>query len=177
MKISKYSGKGLTTGGWLLIILGIIIIVGILFFLFSLLIPLFFPPSPNIEIPEEQLSGEVTVEDITNNPQNYYGTQVVVDGQVRNLVGDNGFLLSEPGVVGLDLLVVSNTNVRELFSQENVPGDEKVNVEILGDVQQFNITDVENKAGVNLDNNLFQPYEGKPVIIANQIVILIRSTP
>lgn len=173
------SQQGLTSTVWIFIIAGILVVIAFFVFIFSLLIiPLFYPPVPSISEtnPQEESSGEVTVEDITNNPTNYYGTSVSLNGQFDGLVGENGFLITQPGVVGLDLLVVSSTNARELFSQENVPGDEKFGVAVVGDVEQFDISTVEQQIGVNLDNNLFQPYQGKPVIIATQIAIL-SGTP
>ncbi len=122
---------------------------------------------------EEQSAGpeaQVTVSDITDNPQEYYNSNVTVSGQVGELVGPRAFTIgTEDDVGGGTLLVVGAQQLPEIIEgeAEEIAADDVVQVS--GPVQEFNIAEVEDEIGFDLQDGLFSDFEGRPVVVANTV--------
>jgi hypothetical protein len=122
---------------------------------------------------EEQSAGPeaaVTVSNITDNPQEYYGSTVTVSGQIGELIGPRAFTIgTEDDVGGGTLLVVGAKQLPEIIegeAEEVATGDV---VQVSGPVQEFNIAEIEDEFGFDLEDGLFSEYEGDPVVVANTV--------
>lgn len=122
---------------------------------------------------EEQSAGpeaKATVSDITDNPQEYYDSNVTVSGGVGELVGPRAFTIgTEDDVGGGTLLVVGAKQLPEVIEgdAEEIAADDVVQVS--GPAQEFNIAEIEDEFGFDLEDGLFSEYEGKPVVVANTV--------
>ncbi len=122
---------------------------------------------------EEQSAGPeagVTISDITDNPQEYYDSTVTVSGQVGELIGPRAFTIgTEDSVGGGTLLVIGAKQLPEIIEgdAEEIAADDVVQVS--GPVQEFNIAEIEDELGFDLEDGLFSEYEGDPVVVANTV--------
>ncbi len=111
----------------------------------------------------------VTVADITGDTAAYLGKRVVVRGDVEEVIGPNAFSIDEDALLGggvdNDLLVVS--------AQEGLPlinealGD--ANATVFGTVRNFDLAEVEQELGYDLQDDLFADWGGRPVVVASSI--------
>ncbi|RJR23782.1 hypothetical protein C4578_03745 [Candidatus Microgenomates bacterium] len=177
--MTQYSKNqaGQSIVGWLI---GLLIILLIIVVAVPLLtgnqINLFGPgglgeeePTPQVEVTPSPAEERDLIDDITQNPANYYGREVTVSSEVEEVIGSRGLVLDSPGILDDDLLVITSS----------VPGQAEINnfkegdlVRIMGTVREFNLVETENDLNVDLDDNLFENREGEPVIIANSVEIV-----
>ena len=97
----------------------------------------------------------VTVQELTNNPSEFYGQSVTVSGQVVEAV--------EPGVFRIDsegdqLLVVALKQVPNV--------NEGDTVRATGEVRKFKIEEVRQKVDRGIDDEYFGDYKGDPAVLA-----------
>jgi hypothetical protein len=176
------SQKGLSMIGWL--ILAILIILFII-----LILPLLnqnqigIPgnlgsPEPTngdlSEIPTPINGNQATVGEILNDPASFIGQSVTVDSTINSTVGQNAFVLN-PDNVDEGLLVVG----RGPFSRPDATGDEGNatlsegdRVQVSGVVRIFSLSEVEQELGISLNEEEFTNYDGRPVVVAEQIGIV-----
>ncbi len=97
----------------------------------------------------------VTVEELTNNPGEYYGQRVTVSGQVVEAVEPGAFRIDSEGDQLLVVALKQVPNVNE--------GDR---VRATGEVRQFKIEEVRQKADRGIDDEYFGDYKGDPAVLA-----------
>ena len=111
----------------------------------------------------------VTVADITGEVDTYLGKNVIVRGEVEEVIGLNSFSIDEDALLGggidNDLLVISAQEGLPIINEEL--GD--ANVQVQGTVAKFVLADVERDLGYDLDDNLYVDWADRPVIIASNI--------
>lgn len=113
---------------------------------------------------------DLDVDDITEDPETYIGTDVIVQGSVGEALSDNTFLLIDDDLIDFqqeELLVVDASDNGLNFVQLG-----GASVLVAGTIETFVRTDVEADYGVTLDEAVFGPYEGLPVLYANRAVNL-----
>lgn len=111
----------------------------------------------------------VTSEEVANlseNPEQLIGQEVTIRNPVETVVDPNGFVLTSDG--GDPILVVNATG-----SAFELPGRE-IPVQATGKVESFIPGEAEKKYGLKLDQNLYQSYDRKPVIIAQSLALAPR---
>lgn len=129
-------------------------------------------------VPEQQdpaatgSEGAVTLEELTRRPERFYGERVTVDGRVGRIISPNAFSLTSADAADSD----------EAFEVEaalvaggdgSVPNlSEGQRVRVTGEVQRFNIEDVEQDLDVNLDDSLYADFEEKPVVLPGTVELL-----
>lgn len=137
-----------------LVILGISLIVLLLLFLRAVLV-------------EEESAGPdvgVALNDITDDPSEYYGSTVTVSGEIDEVIGARVFTIG-----GDDLLVLSadplpRPAVRPAGAS---PNDDNI-VQVTGLVREFDVDDFGQWIDAE-DVDLFTPYRDRPVIVARSI--------
>lgn len=85
------------------------------------------------------------------------GEQVTVAGEVDDLISTTGFQLDG---ISWDVVVLDAT-------QASVSEDDFVKV--TGTVQQFDIAQIEEDFGVDLDDELYEPFDGEFVLVAESV--------
>lgn len=111
----------------------------------------------------------VTLYDIVENPREYYGSTVTVRGEVSQILGPNALLIVEPfGVSADDLLVISSVPLSEALPGD-VPSFEDEAIRVTGEVREFDLTEVEQEIGADLDEELLDYRVGTPSIVAASI--------
>ena len=130
-------------------------------------------PGPPAVRPEEvgDVAPGVSMYQISENPQEYYGSTVTVTGEVSEILGSNSFLMVERfGVSGDDLLVVSSVPLSEVGGQSgDAPLAVGHAVEVTGEVREFELVSVEQEIGADLNDEVLDAWDGVTSIIASSI--------
>jgi hypothetical protein len=126
-------------------------------------------PTPIVEVTPSPAEERDIIDNIIQNPSNYYGRVITVSSEIKSTIGARGFILDSPGILDNNLLVIT----------ESTPGQANINtfkegdlVRVTGTVREFNRVEVENDLNVTLDENLFGNREGAPVIIASAVEVV-----
>ena len=111
---------------------------------------------------EQTTNVAVSVDDITDNPDRYIGQTVTVGGEVNRMLGTNALVLEDDDFIGDDEVLVVGANQLPAGQANEV-------VLVTGTVSNFNMADAESQLGIDLDNNLFTDWDGRPAIVARSI--------
>ncbi|MGE3268171.1 MAG: hypothetical protein AB7P40_05450 [Chloroflexota bacterium] len=112
-----------------------------------------------------------TVDQITDNPDAYYGKAVTIVGDVEDVLGPRAFTVEDQDLLfDEDILVVSATP----FAEQ--PGGaldadmlQSQTMLMSGTVMQFNQADFENRLGISLDDDTVDDWAGRPAMIAQRL--------
>lgn len=111
------------------------------------------------------------VSQILEKPVTFYGNTVSVEGEVENTIGTQALTVDGPGAIGDQLLVVSRDSLEPIggsgIPQSIFTPTDAVIVE--GQVREFHLKEVEEELGVDLDDELYAPWEGRPFVFASRI--------
>lgn len=117
----------------------------------------------------------VTFSEVTDNTDAYIGQTVTVRGDLVEVIGTNAFRLEEDGFFGGDSLLVVGANEGTVpFSAggyENAVAS-NVNMQVTGVVRRFNVVDVDNEVGYDLDDDLFTEFAGQAAIVASNVQVI-----
>ncbi|WP_119068876.1 hypothetical protein [Rubrobacter indicoceani] len=109
-------------------------------------------------------AGSPTLFDLTRAPDDYYGNEVTVDGEVEDILDGEAFVVTGPGVVGANkgvLIVGEDGTVPEVSE-----GDA---VRATGEFREFDRAEFERELNVTYEDELYVPYGLQPSIIATEI--------
>lgn len=109
-----------------------------------------------------------TLEDISDQPENFYGQTVAVEGEVEEVMSDAVFAIQEEQLIGDENLLVINV------SDELVPATEE-NVVIIGTIRSFVLSDLEQDYYINWDldeQELEAEYSEQPVLIVDDMYVV-----
>ncbi len=176
--------SGITATGW--IVIGAIALLAIFVLIPALTGGQFSPLGGANEILEEGrggITGEPqgdqtpaqppTLDEIVNNTDNYIGQQVTVTGEVSEVLSANAMTIDEPGLFGESLIVVTQNPIPQINEMDQVQDDyifqQGDRVRVTGTVRRFNLTDIENQIGTDLDDATFQGLENNPAVIATRV--------
>jgi len=102
----------------------------------------------------------VTIDDILARPDEYVGLTVTVSDEVEEqLLTPHAFVLGDGA-----LLCVSATPHPELFVEATAY--------VTGEVVRFDLGEIERRTGLDLDDGVFQGFEGRPVILVDSILLM-----
>lgn len=105
-------------------------------------------------------------EEITDNPEDYYGQAVAVQGEVGEIKSDNTFTLDEDQILGGEDLLIIN------LSSEVIPAEEET-VLVTGQIRPFIKTEIERdydlQWDLELEEELEAEYTDKPVLVLDNI--------
>ncbi len=135
---------------------------------------------PAEDVESEGPAAGVTLTDIVESPDDFFGKSVTVSGEVNELVGPQAFTIGGEDFLGTDeLLIVGAQQLPNII--EGVPEGEPAEigeddiVQVTGTVREFVITDIEEEIGADLDDALFEEFEGQPVVVAEQVFLSPRA--
>ncbi len=128
---------------------------------------------------EEESGGQaigVSIADVTDNPSEFYGRQITLSGLVTEVVSPNAVAIGGDEFVGGDeVLIVGAQQLQQIV--EGIPEGEPFEiqqqdlVQATGTLREFNLTEVEEQVGYDLDDNAFAEFEGEPVLVADSFVL------
>lgn len=129
-----------------------------------------FANPTDMEYLDEEVSDSfevgVTAEDIIDNPEDYYGDEVIVNGEVEQWLGPRAFLLDAEGIINDSLLVITRSP-QLIFEDPEIFGDAVWRVD--GEVQQLIVREVWTDYDLDLDPQLVVDYETGPYVLADTI--------
>ena len=111
--------------------------------------------------------------DIVEDPQRYYGRTTTVGGAVGQVVEPRAFVMVEEQTAqdgppsGVELAKEGVLVVRTGGPAPDVA--ELEHVRATGTLQEFDVTAFEQQQGVELDDNLYEGYQGEPVLVAAEV--------
>jgi len=118
----------------------------------------------------EEMEAGVTVDAITDNPDQYMGQTVTLTGEVEEAYGSTAFRMGSDGL-GRGIIVVAPPSATAGvsgfmgFNQSDM-------VQVTGTVRQSTVADIEQEYGLDLDPELDVELEAEePVIVAESISI------
>lgn len=121
----------------------------------------------------------VTLSDLADEPEEYYGQRVVVSGQVEDVLDADGAVdAGDTGGAGFVLgddagLLVVGSNIPELATiGENEQIAEGDVVQVTGAVQAFDRAEFQDETGVELEEGIFDDFDGRPAIRATAVSLV-----
>lgn len=114
----------------------------------------------------------VGVNELNENLSQYIGKTVTVRGEVEDVYGNRSFTVDEEGILGKDLLVISDKPLPpRVTGPEETPLVLKDDtVKVTGTVRRFVATEIERELGIDLDPEIeVEIEENRPVIIAKSV--------
>jgi len=111
----------------------------------------------------------VTIEELTDNPSEFYGESVTVNGEVIEEVEPGAFRIE--GDDG-ELLVVGVQQLQKIAKGGVKEVDEGDRVRATGEVRQFKIEEVRKEVDYGIDNEYFGDFKGDPAVLANSFEVI-----
>jgi hypothetical protein len=121
-------------------------------------------------LPQELQDVEgVTISKLDDNLDDYIGQTVGVRGDIVETIGTNSFQLSDPSVLGGDeILVVGPDLDTNAINTGNT-------VEVSGTAYRFNLSQIEEEAGIDLQDDLFADWDNDNAVLVAQEILNIAD--
>ena len=109
----------------------------------------------------------VSTAEISENIASFIGQSVTVRNDISETIGERGFILDQDRILSGETVLVIDTskNTSKFF------GDRTPEIIVNGTVERLDLNDLEQNYSLNLDRNLYARYEGKPVILADSLIL------
>ncbi len=132
------------------------------------------PSTPIVDNIDEELSpqasieGIMSIEDLTENPEQYVGQTVTVRAEVEDWLAPRVFTLDAPGIIGDQLLVITD-DPNNVFEDQDVFGDDIWEVEgIL--YRDLVIDDVTSQYDLDMDQeDMLMDFEDGYYLVADRV--------
>ena len=111
----------------------------------------------------------VTIEEITDNPSEFYGESVTVNGEVIEVVEPGAFRIE--GDDG-ELLVVGVQRFSEIAQGKVKEVSEGDAVRATGEVRQFKLEEVRKEVDYGIDNEYFGDFKGDPAVLVSSFEVI-----
>jgi hypothetical protein len=102
------------------------------------------------------------VQALFEDPQQFVGQEVQVQGTVGEQVGDVGFQLENPDGSGQPVLVITSGEDRATISEESV-------LDVVGTVRELDPEQVSEQLGEEIDTAQLEQFAGQAAIIAEDL--------
>lgn len=115
---------------------------------------------------------EARINKVLDTPEDYYGENVNVTGNVAKTIGTQAFTLDAPQPFSGTLLVISKESLQPIGStglDQILSGDNRVRVQ--GEIRMFDLRKLEDELNTDLVDNQFVDWNGKPVMVADSVEI------
>ncbi|MEA5565724.1 hypothetical protein [Anabaena sp. UHCC 0399] len=124
--------------------------------------------TPGVSTPvAEQDKDNVTAPEVSQNTQELIGKLVTVRSQDINRVNDNVFTITDREAFGGERIAVVNNTGKPV----DLPVPQDTRLQVTGTVANFDPNTIKQEYGVDLGQDAFQEYVGKPAIIARSIAL------
>lgn len=115
-------------------------------------------------------STESRLGSVLENPDQYYGRRIDVVGDVDQVIGVRAFTIDTPQPLSDKLLVISRQPIQPIGGgPDEYLYKSEDRVEVMGEVREFRLRAMERALGMDLSDEEFRSWEGKPVMIADEI--------
>ncbi len=113
---------------------------------------------------------DASVEDIAEDPVQFYDWSVAVRGEVEEVLGERAFILEQDDA---ELLVVAARPLGVLLpGLAATPLAEDDLLGVRGPVRPFDVARFERDVGVDLDEEALASWEGRPALVARSLQLL-----
>ncbi|BAZ68151.1 MAG: hypothetical protein KME28_26035 [Pelatocladus maniniholoensis HA4357-MV3] len=120
-------------------------------------------------VPTAQL---VTTSEVVNYPDELIGKSVTVRSRLLQKVGLTSFTVSDRRFFGGEPILVINASGRPF----DLPSDRDEAIQVTGEVHDLKIAEIEQQYKLSLQDEYYQDYVNKPVIIARDIRLAPDAT-
>ena len=131
------------------------------------------------EIAREPAITAVTVPELASDPETYMGRVVTVSGEVNKVLGQHWFTIGGEDFGGKEVLVLGRMSMPALI--QNLADSVHVSndiVQVTGVVRVFEEDQLEREIpGIDLDGDIFDPFDAEPVIVMTELDITPRIDP
>ena len=129
--------------------------------------------TPRVERAGEQGVG-ADISDITDNPEEFFGQSLTVEGIVGETIEANAFVLLDQETAGegnvAEDVPVADRAILVVNSDGFDPNlREGQRVRVKGTFQEFDVAAFEEELGIKLENDTFADFAGRPAMLAQQI--------
>ena len=111
--------------------------------------------------------GNVTTEEIIEQPQAVGGETVTIRSEVIRKVDDSSFTLSDSRSGSDEEILVVNTSGKPFL----LPSDEDLRVQVTGEVTPFTLVELQQEYNLDLNAELYAEYETQPAILAQSLAL------
>lgn len=111
------------------------------------------------------------IQEIANNPKEFYGEQATITGRVTEAVEPNAFRV---GSGGDQLLVVGAQQLPRIAKGEEKEVNEGDYVRVTGLVRQFKIEEVRKEVDRGIDDEYFGDFQGDPAVLATSVEVILQ---
>lgn len=120
---------------------------------------------------QQQNASVTPVGVIAQYPDQFENNEVAVEGRVDDRLGPRAFTVNGTGILKEQVLVVSKNPLQAVGGggDDYDLFDDTQDIQVDGEVRAFNLSEIEDEIGFDLDDQAFASYEGKPVIIADTV--------
>ncbi|MBZ8182952.1 MAG: hypothetical protein SAL07_02695 [Oscillatoria sp. PMC 1051.18] len=119
---------------------------------------------PEVGITQDEEN--VTTEEVAENTEDYLGQEITVRSEVNQKVDEAAFTLNDSRFFnGDEILVINATGAPFILPEDDTE------VQVTGEVQQFNIVEFEQGYGLDLDPQVYAEYEEQPAIVAQSLAL------
>lgn len=115
-----------------------------------------------------QPEGKITLDDLTSAPDAYVGQTVTVDGIVDVVFSKRAFTIADDPVRDFNAIPIMTATEKVLDTAPKAG----MRVLVSGEVRTFNLAEVEQEMGADLDDAALKEFEGQPAIVAKVIEVL-----
>ncbi|MEQ8674889.1 MAG: hypothetical protein RLP44_28310 [Aggregatilineales bacterium] len=119
------------------------------------------------------LAAAASLNSLVSAPDDYIGETLTVAGYIgRDVDLETGnFILFDDATFGTERVLVLSEDTASIMGSDSMTmglteGDRVV---VTGDVQEFNLVDLESEVGYELSDTLYVPHQGLPVIVASSV--------
>jgi len=114
----------------------------------------------------------VTLYDITNDPDDFYGSTVTISSEINDILGQRSFTIGGDELLADELLVVSSAPLAEVADAPGGdPPEEGDVVQVTGEVREFKLSGAEDEIGADLNDELLADWVDTPSIVATSISV------
>lgn len=123
--------------------------------------------------PGMETTGMTTeVEEVSDNPEQFMGQTVTLNGEVAEVLGPNVFRIQEDEAVGGSDLIVITTD-------SQMPVMEDSQVQVTGEVRQLVITEIERDYNLGWDDTtrtrIEREYTDRPAVVAQSVQQMMNN--
>jgi hypothetical protein len=117
---------------------------------------------PRADAPERN----VTAQEVANKTNQLIGRRVTVRNEVIRQIGPSAFTISDDQIFrGENILVINASGTPFVLPPRNI------DIQVTGEVRQFDIASVAREFDLNLSPDTYSEYENQPVIIAQSLAL------
>jgi hypothetical protein len=122
--------------------------------------------TPGVSTPVGE-QDNVTAPEVSQNTQDLIGKLVTVRSQDINRLNDNVFTITDREAFGGERIAVVNNTGKPV----ELPAPQDTRLQVTGTVANFDPNAIKQQYGIDLGQDAFQEYVGKPAIIAKSIAL------